>query len=121
MIKKHIITSILLLALSLSSWAQGDFPAKPNPPRLVNDFSKTLSDNEVRQLESKLVAYNDSTSSQVSIVLINSIGPYDISDYAFQLGENWGIGLNIIHFFVFYILLKQLKIVNNQEIGISNK
>lgn len=92
MIKKYLFTSILLLALSFSSWAQGDFPEKPNPPRLVNDFSKTLSDTEVRQLESKLVAYNDSTSSQVSIVLINSIGPYDISDYAFQLGENWGIG-----------------------------
>ena len=92
MIKKHLIFSFLLLALSFTSWAQGDFPEKPNPPRLVNDFSKTLSDNEVRQLESKLLAYNDSTSSQVSIVLINSVGPYDISDYAFQLGDKWGIG-----------------------------
>lgn len=36
-------------------------------------------------------------------------------------GENWGIGLNIIHFFVFYILLKQLKIANHQEISVSNK
>jgi len=92
MIKRQLFTSLLLLVLSLSGWAQGDFPEKPNPPRLVNDFSKTLSANEVLQLESKLVAYNDSTSSQVSIVLINSVGPYDISDYAFQLGEKWGIG-----------------------------
>lgn len=36
-------------------------------------------------------------------------------------GENWGIGLNIIHFFVFYILFKQLKIVNHKEIAVSNK
>lgn len=92
MIKQYLYTSIFLLAISFASWAQGDFPEKPNPPRLVNDFSKTLSDSEVRQLESKLLAYNDSTSSQVSIVLINSIGPYDISDYAFQLGDKWGIG-----------------------------
>ncbi|HSI74817.1 MAG TPA: TPM domain-containing protein [Lunatimonas sp.] len=92
MINRHLFTSLLLMALSFPGWAQGDFPEKPNPPRLVNDFSKTLSDAEVRQLESKLVAYNDSTSSQVSIVLINSVGPYDISDYAFQLGDKWGIG-----------------------------
>ncbi|EPR67663.1 TPM domain-containing protein [Cyclobacterium qasimii] len=92
MIKKNLFFSFLLLAFSFTSWAQGDFPEKPNPPRLVNDFSKTLSNNEVQQLESKLVAYNDSTSSQVSIVLISSIGPYDISDYAFQLGDKWGIG-----------------------------
>lgn len=92
MIIRQLFISLLLMALSFSGWAQGDFPEKPNPPRLVNDFSKTLSDKEVRRLENKLVAYNDSTSSQVSIVLINSVGPYDISDYAFQLGDKWGIG-----------------------------
>ena len=92
MIKKQLFLSFLLLVLSLATWAQGDFPEKPNPPRLVNDFSKTLSTKEVQQLENKLVAYNDSTSSEVSIVLINSVGPYDISDYAFQLGDQWGIG-----------------------------
>jgi len=92
MIIKKLFTTLFLLALAFSAWAQGDFPEKPNPPRLVNDFSKTLSDAEVAQLERKLLAYNDSTSSQVSIVLINSIGPYEISDYAFQLGDRWGIG-----------------------------
>lgn len=92
MIIRQFFTPLLLLVLSLSGWAQEDFPAKPNPPRLVNDFSETLSANEVKQLENKLMAYNDSTSSQVSIVLINSVGPYDISDYAFQLGDKWGIG-----------------------------
>ena len=87
--------SILFLWISLTFhvvMAQGDFPPVPNPPRLVNDFSNTLSSDEIARLEQKLVAYNDSTSSQVSIVMITSIGPYDISDYAFQLGDKWGIG-----------------------------
>lgn len=69
-----------------------DFPPAPNPPRLVNDFTGTLSASEVEQLEQKLLAYSDSTSTQVSIVLLGSVGPYDIADYAFQLGEQWGIG-----------------------------
>ncbi|WP_162418791.1 TPM domain-containing protein [Cyclobacterium roseum] len=92
MIKRQLFTLLFLASLSFAGWAQGDFPEKPNPPRLVNDFSETLSQQEVRQLENKLLAYNDSTSSQVSVVLINSIGPYAISDYAFQLGDKWGIG-----------------------------
>jgi uncharacterized protein len=69
-----------------------DFPEAPNPPRLVNDFTGTLSAEELGKLEQKLLAYSDSTSTQVSIVLMGSVGIYDISDYAFQLGEKWGIG-----------------------------
>ncbi|MDA0314990.1 MAG: TPM domain-containing protein [Bacteroidetes bacterium] len=89
-----VIRPILVLAfffLQVFGFAQ-DFPAAPNPPRLVNDFTGTLSATEVDQLEQKLLAYSDSTSTQVSIVLLGSVGPYDISDYAFQLGEQWGIG-----------------------------
>jgi uncharacterized protein len=69
-----------------------EFPPSPNPPRLVNDFTNTLSADETNSLEQKLVAYNDSTSTQISIVIIHSVGVYDISDYAFQLGDKWGIG-----------------------------
>ncbi len=70
-----------------------DFPPAPNPPRLVNDFTGTLSAEEVAQLEKKLLAYSDSTSTQISIVLLGSVGQYDIADYTFQLGEQWGIGV----------------------------
>ncbi len=69
-----------------------DFPSSPNPPRLVNDFAGALLQTEANALEQKLVAFNDSTSTQISIVIIHSVGSYEISDYAFQLGEKWGIG-----------------------------
>ena len=82
---------LIFLFQAVCGMAQ-DFPPAPNPPRLVNDFTGTLSAEEVAQLEKKLLAYSDSTSTQVSIVLLGSVGPYDISDYAFQLGEQWGIG-----------------------------
>jgi uncharacterized protein len=88
-------SALFLIAFFLFSniplFAQ-DFPPAPNPPRLVNDFTQTLSSSEIAQLESKLVAYNDSTSTQIAIVILKSVGQYDISDYAFQLGEKWGIG-----------------------------
>ncbi|MEN2280795.1 TPM domain-containing protein [Algoriphagus sp. SE2] len=81
----------ILLLFTGRVFAQ-DFPPAPNPPRLVNDFTITLSTSEVQQLENKLVAYNDSTSTQISIVMMRSVGQYDISDYAFRLGDAWGIG-----------------------------
>ncbi len=82
---------LLLLMLPLSGFAQ-EFPEKPVPPRLVNDFTKTLSPQELGALESKLVAYNDSTSTQIAIVMISSLGGYPVDDYSFQLAEKWGIG-----------------------------
>jgi uncharacterized protein len=89
---KFIASLIILTLFTGTTWSQTEFPPKPVPPRLVNDFCNTLTPQEVETLERKLVAYNDSTSSQVTIVMIKSLGPYEISDYAFQLGDQWGIG-----------------------------
>jgi uncharacterized protein len=72
--------------------AAQDFPEKPVPPRLVNDFAGLLTSQEVNSLEGKLVAYNDSTSTQIAIVTITDLQGYDIADYANRLAEKWGIG-----------------------------
>jgi len=89
-----ILKNLLLSALILSSsflFAQ-ELPTPMNPPRLVNDFSGLLNQNEAANLEYKLRNYNDSTSTQIYIVIVNDLLGYDKSDYAFRLGEKWGIG-----------------------------
>lgn len=87
---KHFLTFMLLL-LSLAGIAQ-EFPPVPDPPRLVNDYTGTLSKEETGLLETKLVNYYDSTSTQIAVVMISSLGGYPIDDYAIELGERWGIG-----------------------------
>lgn len=67
-----------------------DFPAKSN--RLVNDYTGTLTSQQVQTLEQKLVAFDDSTSTQIAVVLIQSLADYDVSDYAVRLAQKWGIG-----------------------------
>ena len=89
--KKYLIFSFLILFFSCQVTAQ-DIPAKPNPPRLVNDFAHQLNATEIAQLEQKLVAYNDSTSSQIVIVIVPTTGEYPIGDYAFKIGREWGVG-----------------------------
>ena len=99
----RIIRLTLLLLLLVSpiglraqdngvSAADTIIPDKPNPPRLVNDFVGILSGTERAQLERKLRTYNDSTSSQVTIVIVRTTEPYPIGDFAFQVGRKWGVG-----------------------------
>ncbi|WP_420456706.1 TPM domain-containing protein [Rubrivirga sp.] len=69
-----------------------DIPARPSPPRLVNDFTQTLSDGERQALERKLVAFADSTGSQVAVVLVRSTDGVASVDYATEILREWGVG-----------------------------
>lgn len=90
---RKIFLSIFFL-VSLFAQAQIDkaIPPRPNPPRLVTDQTGTLTRDQMDALERKLVAYDDSTSNQIAVVIIPSTGDYDISDYTFALGRAWGVG-----------------------------
>ena len=82
-----------ILPVLVCSFSFGqDFPERSKPPKLVNDFANILVDREELILEKKLVAYNDSTSTQIAVVTINSLNGNDIADYSFRLAEKWGIG-----------------------------
>lgn len=86
---RYILVTLLLLLVNTLVFGQ-TFPAKPN--RLVNDYTQTLSSDQVSQLEQKLVAFNDSTSTQIAVVVINSLEGYDVADYTQRLAESWGVG-----------------------------
>lgn len=90
-LKKLSFLITFLIFSSLNGFTQ-EFPKQPNPPRLVNDFTNTLSPDQLNHLEQKLVAFDDSTSIQVAIVMIQSVGNYDVDAYAAGLGEAWGVG-----------------------------
>lgn len=82
---------VLLLSISVLIHAQ-DIPKRPSPPRLVNDYTGLLNPSEVDALERKLVAYNDSTTNQITILIVPSVQPYDISEYGLKVLREWGIG-----------------------------
>lgn len=84
------ILAVLMLILSCTVLYAQEYPAKPN--KLVNDYTGTLSAAQLQALESKLVAFDDSTSTQIAIAIIKSAGEYDINEYALGLGRAWGVG-----------------------------
>src|SRR5437762_1766527 len=88
---KHFLLIFFLIA-SVGILHAQNIPARPNPPKLVNDFAKTLSPEQRDILEERLDAFDDSTSNQIAIVTIPTLGDYDIESYANKLFRSWSIG-----------------------------
>jgi uncharacterized protein len=88
---KKIFLFILLMA-GFTGWAQ-DIPPAPNPPKLVNDFTKeTLTAYQTEALENKLKLFDDSTSTNITVVIVKTTGGIDVADYATELGRKWQVG-----------------------------
>jgi uncharacterized protein len=85
------VWTLLFWAIFLNVAGQ-EFPEKPNPPKLVNDYTGTLTGAQIQHLEDKLVAFDDSTSTQIAVILVNTTGGMEVTDYATELGRNWGVG-----------------------------
>jgi uncharacterized protein len=83
--------TLILLALlsSASLFAQ---PAVPALQQRVTDFTNSLNFNEWRTLESRLKQFEDSTSTEVAILLINSLEGEALEDYSMKVFEKNKIG-----------------------------
>ncbi len=85
------ILVILLFGISFSCLSR-DLPKRPEPAVLINDFAGILSAQEKALLEKKLVAFDDSTSSQLCIVILKTLDGEPASSYAPELFNFWKIG-----------------------------
>lgn len=88
--KRWIIALLLPLGL-LGQNAQALLEMKA-PTSLVTDFSNVLSANDKAFLENKLLDYADTTSTQISIVIIGSTGGDDINLVTAEIAQLWKIG-----------------------------
>ena len=85
--KKFLL--VILVFISLGSYAQVDkiIPAAPNPPKLVNDFTGTLTQLQQEMLEHKLKDYDDTTSNQIAVVIVKTLKDSKPYAYASALGR----------------------------------
>jgi uncharacterized protein len=90
--KRLLLFTCLFISICVKAQIEKAIPSRPNPPRLVNDFTSTLTSAQAQALENKLIAYDDSTSSQIAIVVVDDLHGYSASDYAIALGRQWGVG-----------------------------
>jgi uncharacterized protein len=121
MLKKslYLLTlSFLFCLASVERVYSQNIPERPSPPRLINDFAGMLQADEVRSLEQKLVSFNDSTSTQIVIVIVPSLEGYDKADYSQRLAEKWGIGQKSLNNGIL-ILIKPKTADSNGQVQIS--
>jgi uncharacterized protein len=85
-------TILLIITIFCITFAFAEIPERPNPPRLVNDFAEVLTSQEQQRLENSLVQFARETSTQIVVVSVSDLDGYDAGDYAFRLGEKWGVG-----------------------------
>lgn len=96
----HIRSLVLLIGLVVclcglfhpqSSHAQ-QYEIPPRPSEPVLDRGNMLSPTEERRLIQKLTAFEDTTSTAIVVVTVRSLNGAPVSDYAFALGREWGVG-----------------------------
>lgn len=90
--KRLLFFVLLLIAACSQAQVEKIIPPLPNPQRLVNDYTKTLTPDQVQALEEKLETYNDSTSTQIAVVIMQTVGDYPLEDVALGILRTWGVG-----------------------------
>ncbi len=87
--KRWLILLFLLPVLSVSGqdlWC-------PEPTnRLVNDYSGMLTPEQQQALETRLVAFDDSTSNQILVIITPSLHDCEIMELGTRIGTTWGVG-----------------------------
>lgn len=93
---KKIFSIITFLLAATLAFSQESFDPetllKQKPAKLVNDFTGTLTPDQLQALESKLVAFDDSTTTQIAVVIVPTLNGNDIADFNVKLGRAWGVG-----------------------------
>ncbi|MBP9160524.1 MAG: TPM domain-containing protein [Flavobacteriales bacterium] len=95
---KQLRYFFLLAFTVLSAWsfaANVDpcFPPKPaNEDQLVFQYTNFLSKEDAANLNNKLVNFARESSNRIAIVAVDTLCGYPPSDFAFQLGQAWGMG-----------------------------
>ena len=67
-------------------------PSRPQPEILVNDLAGLFTPAQRTSLERVLVAFDDSTSNQITVVTVKDLEGYAASEYATRIGLDWGVG-----------------------------
>ena len=97
---KKITYTLLFIFTTVVSFAQQGqgfsmnqvIKTSPNPPKLVNDYASILTADQLQALETKLTLFSDSTSNEITVVIVPHLDGMDVADAAIEIGRTWGVG-----------------------------
>ncbi len=83
-----IFLSTVLLTFTGTAFA---FEVPPNDG-YVTDIANVLSPDQESALESDLTAYQNETSNEIAILIVETLEGESIADAAVEIGRKWGVG-----------------------------
>lgn len=92
--KHFVVITLFLLAFANTAFAQFDIPPLPSEAQQssVYDYAQLLSAQQKKSLETKLLNYADSTSTQIVIAIVPTINGENIGVLTPKWAHEWGIG-----------------------------
>src|SRR5690349_15877716 len=89
--RARLFLATALVLSSLASFSQRSVPPLAN--KRVHDEANVLSSQTIEQLEIQLKQYEDSTSNQIAILIINSLEGEVIEEYSIRVAhDEWKLG-----------------------------
>lgn len=83
-------TLLALLLLPFFTFSQERYPVKPD--NYVTDRANSLNSEQVNALNTKLKAFEDSTSNQIFVYITSSLNGEDLQQLSQDIFHNWHIG-----------------------------
>ena len=91
MMHKHLIVFLSLILGMFSATAQ-ERRSVPSPKGFVNDYASVLSSEELKNLNSILTNYEDSTSNEIAVVIESDLNGRSVFDRSMDYARQWNLG-----------------------------
>ncbi|MEN9743317.1 MAG: hypothetical protein RLZZ65_1122 [Bacteroidota bacterium] len=92
--KKQLLYLCLFVFSIAYHQALGQYPQPIQPPCFLNNFSSTgiLSPEEQNAIEARLDQFEQETSNEITIIIVDDINGDEPWHYATEIGEAWKVG-----------------------------
>lgn len=96
-IVKYFLRNVdrIFLILFIVSFGRSELLAQPEIPKLkqyANDFTNTIPSSNLQQINNELRKFDDVSSNQIILLIINTLDGYPLEMYANEVAEKNGIG-----------------------------
>lgn len=92
MIKKLFLLFYLFLGTLTLAYPEQQLPNISGQPRHIYDFAGVLNAEQLNEIERVLLAYEDTTSTQIAVLIESDLNGIDVYDRALFIAREWKIG-----------------------------
>jgi uncharacterized protein len=89
---KIIAFFLVIIGLLATPGVLFAYSSPGRPTGFVNDYADVLTGDQENALETKLEGFEASSTAEIAVVTIKTLGDDTIEDYAQALFKEWGIG-----------------------------